>query len=260
MPVIPQKNDKAIDANRAHYVKLYAPTTSWSNIESLFNNLPRLVAYWPMNDIDENTRTADRSHLGRELGCTPCPTSKNNGLISYLDFVRASSHFLYRGSEPGLEIEDSLTIGGWLWFDTESTGNATGLLSKWLEAGNERSYVLYKTAGNAFTFSISTDGTAVTTVGDVAANYAISKWFFIVGRFAPSSQLALFVNGIWYTNVAAIPATIHSNQVMLNAGRYNESNYLDGRMCHSFLCSSAVPNVFIEALYAHTKALFMSKI
>jgi hypothetical protein len=71
MSVIPRKNDKAIDANRAHYVKLYAPTTSWGNIVSMNLGYPGLRGYWPMTSLDENESVYDLSGQGRTLTDNP---------------------------------------------------------------------------------------------------------------------------------------------------------------------------------------------
>lgn len=67
MPTTVKKNDKAIDAMRTQYVKLYAPTTSWGNIVSMNLGLPGLRGYWPMTSIDENEAVYDLSGQGRTL-------------------------------------------------------------------------------------------------------------------------------------------------------------------------------------------------
>jgi hypothetical protein len=181
------------------------------------------------------------------------------GLATYGDFVAAEEAYFTRADEAGTSITDAITLGCWCWFDAESTGAATGLISKWLEAGNLRSYVLYKNAANSFVFSISSNGTAVTTITDSVANYGAGEWFFVAGKLTQGDKLSLFVNGTWYTNVTTIPMGIYDSTEALDFGRYNHSNYLDGRMCHAFLCGYAVPDWFIEALYAHTKSMFISR-
>jgi hypothetical protein len=182
-----------------------------------------------------------------------------SGLATYADFCAAEKVYFTRADEPGTSIVDAITLGCWCWFDAESTDAETGLISKWLEAGNLRSYVLYKNADNDFVFSISNDGTNVTTIDDAAVNYTTSKWFFVVGRLDPNNSLDVFVNGLWYSNVTSIPNDIYDSTEAFEFGRYNRTNYLDGRMCQAFLCAYALSNTFIEALYAHSKAMFMSR-
>lgn len=186
------------------------------------------------------------------------PMIGTSGLIVYSDFNASVNNYYSRPDEPGLDFASALTLGCWVWFDTESTDTATGLMSKW-GASDEQSYMLYKTAGNVLTFDITEDGTTDVVIGDGAANYAISQWFYVVGRFTPSVEMALFVNGTWYLKDTSVPALIYDSTTAFELGRYGGANYLDGRMCHAFLCGYAVPDRFIEAMYAHSKAMFMSR-
>ncbi len=62
-----KKNDKAIDAERTEYVKLYAPTTSWGNVISMNLGYPALRGFWPMSSADENGHVYDVSGQGRTL-------------------------------------------------------------------------------------------------------------------------------------------------------------------------------------------------
>jgi hypothetical protein len=175
----------------------------------------------------------------------------------YKDFVRASSNYLSRADEAGLSITGNLTVGGWFYFDAESTGQETGLINKWYETGNERSYVLYKNSSDELVFSISTDGSAVVSINDGGFNYAESQWFYVVGRFTVSTELALFVNGMWYKTTIGIPASIFDCSEAFEIGRYNRSNYLDGKVSQAFICAYSVPDTFICAMFSHAKALYM---
>jgi hypothetical protein len=201
-----------------------------------------------------HTHVADTVTLSPMTG----PTIGTSGLIVYADFVAVAKNYYARPDEPGLDFEGPLTLGCWVWFDAPSTGAATGLMSKW-GVNDEQSYMLYKTAGNALTFAITNDGSTPFTIGDAVANYAVGQWFYVVGRFTPNIELALFVNGTWYLDVTDIPPNLYDSTTAFELGRYGGGNYLDGRMCHSFLCGYAVPDRFIEAMYAHSKAMFMSR-
>lgn len=175
----------------------------------------------------------------------------------YRDFVRASLQYLSRADEDALSIHNDLTCGCWVYFDAESTGVATGILGKWYAVGNEYSYVLYKTSDNILTFAVSTDGVNIVSVNDSGENYAESQWFYVVGRFTPSTELALFVNGSWYINTTDIPATIFNSSEDFEIGRYNRSNYLDGRVSQAFVSAYSIPDRFICSMFSHAKALYM---
>lgn len=67
MTAPPIRNDKAIDANRTEYVRLYAQSTAWGNIVSMNLGYPALRGYWPMNSADESDDVYDLSGQGRTL-------------------------------------------------------------------------------------------------------------------------------------------------------------------------------------------------
>jgi hypothetical protein len=178
---------------------------------------------------------------------------------SYKDFIRASSQYLSRADEDALSFHENLTVGCWVYFDAESTDVETGIISKWYETGNERSYVLYKDSNNIIHFKVSNTGADEYDITDYGISYKEEQWFYIVGRFAPSVELALFVNGIWFKQVDDVPADIYNSSENFEIGRYNRDNYLDGRVCQAFVCGYTVPDRFICSMYAHAKALFMNK-
>ncbi len=64
MPTLVKRNDKALDALKSEYVKLFAPTTSWGQIIDLFLGLPGLRAYYPMNIATEGDDVYDMAGPG----------------------------------------------------------------------------------------------------------------------------------------------------------------------------------------------------
>ena len=177
----------------------------------------------------------------------------------YHDFVRANSEYFGIADAAGLDITANLTLGCWVYFDAESTDVVTGIMSKWYETGNQRAFVIYKSAANKIVFSVSVDGSAVISVDDLGASYVVGQWFYVVGRYTPSEELALFVNGMWYQNITSIPASLMNSSEPFELGRYNRTNYLDGRMSQSFLCAYSVPSRFICSMFSHAKALYMNR-
>jgi hypothetical protein len=247
----------------AHFPMRKDASYAWARLISGIQLTPYLRAFYPCSSVDERGGVIDLSGQGRILMPGTAPNISSSGLIPYLDFVRASSMYLQRHTEPGLEITGGLTVWTWIRFDAPSTGAETYFLSKWYTVGNLRSYLLYKTAANAFTFDISTNGTAVKTIGDAAANYLVSKWWFLAGRFTPSTELALFVgqatNGAynWYRNAAAIPASIFVSTEALNIGRGNRTNYLDGQMSSFGLSAGALTDTQIWNMFSQTRPMLV---
>jgi len=184
----------------------------------------------------------------------------DHSLTTYMKFSRGLHCYLSRPDEIGLSITGDLTIGAWVWFDTGSRGFSTAIIGKWYESGDERSYVLYKDKSGIIKFSISETGiNNLNTVEDGGENYTIGGWHYIVGRYTPSKEMALFVDGNWYSNSVGIFSSIHDSTEPFEIARYNRDNYFDGRLCHIFVCAAAIDTEDIEAMYHHVKAMFQAK-
>lgn len=227
-----------------------------ANLLRGFMMLPKLRGLWPVASSDENDDLYDYSEQGRRLTNTNTVALDVTGLVSYADFIAANSEYFTRADEAGLDITGNLTWGGWFRFDAPSTGAITGLIGKYGAAG-QRAYMLLKTAANTLHAYVSVDGTATVNVQS-AVTYAASTWFFIVGRYTPSTELAIFINGTWDTNVVAIPAAIFNSNAALTVGSYSVpvANFLDGQGSLFFLCADALSNAIIEMLFRQSRPLF----
>jgi len=192
----------------------------------------------------------------------PCPSFGTSGLNTYADFTRSESHYLTRADEQGLSIEYDLTLGCWVYFDLQSIGRTTGIMGKWVSNGNQCSYALYKTDNDVFAFSVSNNGSNILSISDTGLNFKMSQWFYVVGRFTPSSEMSLFVNGIWYKyrSINGVPASIFNSSADFEIGIFNQANYLDGRISQAFICAYSVPDVFVCAMFSHTRALYMNRL
>lgn len=179
------------------------------------------------------------------------------GLVVYLEFSRGLHCYLSRADEEGLSMTDEFTMGGWVWFGYAGRPYDCAIIGKWYESTDDRGYVLYKDKSGNIVFSVSESGnSALTTIQDGGEHAKVSQWHYIVARYKPSTELALFVDGDWYSNVTDIPASIHDSAEAFEIGRSNRSNYFDGRMSHIFVSAVAIDDVDIEAMYHHTRAMY----
>lgn len=262
-------NPQLIEELAVDFPRRKEPGYAWGNAIAGILNTPKLRAFWPASSVDETGMVYDLSGQGRHLTQFNTPTPGGAGLYSYADFVRANSEYYQRITEPGLEIEDALTLWTWVKFDAASNALATGLISKyWTVAPANRSYILYKAAGatNAATFLISTDGvnSVAVTLNLTSPNpvYGNTEWYFFAGRFTPSTELMVAVGvgstGKWgtNTNVAAIPATINVSTEPLDIGRHTHSNYLDGKMSLWGIANYALPDITLWNMFQQTRPLF----
>jgi hypothetical protein len=178
--------------------------------------------------------------------------------------VAASTQYLEYADDLQFDIlgteayiaNPGLTLGGWFWCDAASMGVLAGFISKYLDVGNQRAYALYKTPANTTSMLMSTDG-----INNVQAVHptaiVVDTWNHIIGRFTPSAEIAIFLNGIISTNVAAIPASIFDSNASLQIGNIRDagSHYLDGRASQCFICAAALSDAQIGVLYQQTRAM-----
>lgn len=236
---------------------------NWDRVISLFQTIPGLVGFWPMSSVELSTGDAyDLSGQGRTLLYNGNPVYRlHNDLVPYLDFD-GTGDILTRADETDLDIlgtetiyaNPGLTIGGWFWSDSIATQMA--LTGKFLAAGDERSYLLQFVSGGA-NFGVSSLGTAATVVTVSSAALATGAWYFVVGRFTPSVELAVFVNGVKVINTFSIPASIFNSAAGFTIGGAAGSLLLlDGRASLCFLSANALPDSFIDRLFRTTKTAF----
>lgn len=132
-------------------------------------------------------------------------------------------------------------------------------MTKFLTSGNARSYRLYRNVSNQLVLGISDDGSAETTVSSTATAGA-TQWYFLVGRFKPSTEMAVWVNAVKATNTTSIPASIDDNASDFNLGIIDDGTgsggVLTGRASVCFLAASALPDDMIGALFQQSRALY----
>ena len=261
-----QYNAELITLLAGHFLRRDEPNVAWGSAGG-FLDTPGVRGYWRGSSVDNAMNQYDTSGQARTLtaaGLVGTPLPGLYGIAAYADFVRASAQYYGRATEAGLAITEALTMWTWIRFDAPSTGNNVYYFSKYYQVGapNQHGYLLYKTNANVLGFAISTDGINDVTAVAPAAAYAASVWYFIVGRFTPSTEVALAVGVAntgaftWYRNVAAIPATIWNSTESLNVGRGSRTNYLDGQMSKWGLAAYALPDVYCWNMFQQTRAMY----
>lgn len=251
-------NPEMIEGLGSHFPRTNSASFAWSNVVSDFLMLRHLRSFHPMTSVDENGDPYDLSGQGRVLTNTNAIAFASTSVMTYAALVAASTKYFTRGlDEAGYDILAGLTWGGWFYFNTAL--RTDGLASKWNATGvNQRSWVLYKTNLAAINVGISSGGTAGTSVilsSSVTA--AAAQWYFIVGRYNPSTELAVFVNGVKTTNLVGIPAALFNSTQPYELGVYRGTpDYLDGRLSLQFVCATVLEDCFINALFWHSCPLF----
>jgi len=233
----------------------------YRGIASLYLQLPGLVGYWPFSAADRSSgNITDQSGNGKILTEGGDSVLNVDGIIPYADvdgvgdrFERADeSDFDISGTETHIAPAiQGLTMGGWVYFSNTASA-AEYFMAKHNSAGN-RSYYLRRSSTGFLQFIVSTNGT--TEVSVVTTNTAlVGTWFYFVGRFEPSTELAIFENSNKTTNTSSVPADIfNSNASFVIAAREAGANAMTGRVSNCFLCAAYLSDAIIKNIFQLTK-------
>ena len=87
-----------------------------------------------------------------------------------------------------------------------------------------------------------------------------NTWYFVCGRYKPSTSVTVTVNETHRSLTSGIPASINDVTAYLTlgariaAGGFNL--YYTGRMSMVFLCASYLGDEVVQMLYSQTRAMF----
>jgi len=246
---------EAIEIGRLYPPLKQIADTLTSSQKDLFVRLPGLLAYWPCG-IRSATATLIE-HTGNSLHLTQVGTNETGyDGNSYTHLGNGTNYFYSTHPQfavDGLEtfIEPSirgLTLGGWFLTDGSGITN-TGMLGRDNLSPN-RGYSLYWTPTATPSFLMSSTGANVLVATGPATS--LGPWHFIVGRFTPSTEVAIFVDGVKVENTTAIPASINISTAQFELGRYLTDNNrtFHGRARDVFICQAALSDALIRLLQA----------
>lgn len=207
------------------------------------------------------THILDVSGAGRHLAISGALVNQE-GLAPIASFDGIND-YLYSASEPGRwdvtgaesfinAASRGLTLGGWFYLN--AAGQNYALMTKGEGGDATTSYWLDISFGLP-RFLVSG---GIRLEGPSGVQVAASVWTWIVGRFTPSTEVALFVNQTKYVDTVGVPAALLDTAADFEIGSYNggSGNFLAGKASLCFLCGSALGDGVVQALYQHTRVLF----
>lgn len=242
--------ESAFEVGRLYLqVKRIADTLTASQ-KDVFIQLPGLLAYYPMGIRFLTGAVAEHGGSGIQLLQTGvCPVGYDGNAFTHLgdgtNYLSASGVMGVTGLETWMSSSlRGLTAGGWFMFDS-LPGTSGGLLSKDDVAPDRGYYLAFGSAG-VVTFSISGTGAAQVFAASGAVN--LGAWHFVVGRFDPSIEVAVFVDGDKVTNTTAVPAQCNVSTGNFEVGRFAQNDALI-QHCKArdvFICAGALSDALIE--------------
>lgn len=227
-----------------------------------FLGLPGLRGYWPMSAFDSSGNAIDQSGNARTLTYNGNPTynyTTQGG--PYCDYD-GTGDYHSRADEAGLKItgtetyvataQRGLTLGGWFWFD--STAGQPTLLGKHDNASATGSaYLLYMISGAA-NLVVYNSSSIYEVVGSAIST---GQWYFVAGRYTPSSELAIWVNETKTTDTSPTPpASLNDVAAAFQIGGRAGGSLIDGRAGMCFACAMILTDTAIDNIYQNTKAFY----
>lgn len=244
--------ESAFEVGRLYQpIKAIADTLVASQ-KDVFVILPGLAGYYPMGIRNQSGHEVEHSGTGVNLiQQGTCPTAYDGNSFVHLgsgtNYLFGSSLYGITGLEtwitPSLR---GLTVGGWFMADsTPAVGG--GLISKDVVTPNRGYALAWFTANDPF-FLTSGNGTAIQVVSAPAQSLGV--WHFIVGRFIPSTEIAVFVDGDKTVNITAIPVSLNVSTQAFEVGRYFNDNtrVFHGKARDVFVCAAALSDALIEQI------------
>lgn len=236
-----------------------------SDFYSIFRGAPGLRGLWYPGSLDQAGAIYDGGGQGRTLTYNGNPTLNylTNG-VPYMDYD-GTGDFHSRPDEAGLDITGlettiatalrGLTAGGWFWIDAYDATNAEGLMSK--RGGSGTSWDIYDINGTVV-FNVSLLGAILVSVGSAAGAFGLGAWKFVACRFTPSTEIAMWINGVKTANATGIPASIFNTNAAFEIARtaLDSSICLDGRCALAFLAASIWSDALIQHCFVRTRNFF----
>lgn len=232
--------------------------TTWAAIGdvgayiALMQSIIGLTAFWPINSFDQSANVYDLSGQGRTLTYNAGSLSVINNRLTTMTFNGTTAYWS-RADEAGLDFGASLTFG--FWYKFSATGTQV-IMSKFAALG-QRSFELQYVTGTGFRMIVTGDGSTNVIVTSSDPAPGTTNWYHFVGRFQPSTEIAIFVNGVKTANTTSIPAAIFNSTSALNFGRRADATfYASGDLTMAFMSRSNLNDAYINALYEEGLPLF----
>ena len=248
---------------RVGYLETNAETLPPPSVAAPFLALPGLRGLWTMGAFDGDGNAHDLSGHGHVLTYNGNPTYGYAGFVPYIDFDGVGD-YLNRADDADFDIAGTesyvapgaqgVTLGGWFYIHTmPGARQYLRLMSKGASTGNVRSYALYVDVGRVV-FLVSQDGASFSL-----AQIAITAgaWYWVVGRYIPGTEIAVFCNSQVNRRVTSIPAALYNSAVGFSiGGQADGTNLIQARASMCWLSAMALGNEQIGRPFTLTRGFY----
>lgn len=209
-------------------------------------NESNLVAYYKFNDglaaSDNSTPAVDiltdysGNDFAGDLSGFALTGSTSNWIISEVPLADQSvvsaldgpgNALAFDGSDEyvsipdndALDITGALTLEAWISVTSSPSNDNEGIVSKFLSAGDERSYSLDITTSDNLEFTLSANGSNEAALTSTSTITTADGWTYVAAVFDPSNSMSLYIDGILDTELTSgVPAAINASAADLWIG------------------------------------------
>ena len=256
-----------VDQLSTWFQRRYEAQFAWSRLCSIYQALPGLRGFWPMSAVAYTNpigldQSGNANHLtnqnSSDFGYTGLvPHVSFDGINQYLSKADggAANWADITGTEAYIEAADrGLTIYTWAYF-TNAAGAQERIVEKNDAAGG--AYGVLRLAAGNIRFRVDGGGGFINV--DSVATPTAGSWYFLAGRYIPSTSLDIFVNSLVpdNTNLVGIPAAIQDVTAPFTVGASGvPGTYMTGKQSAVALCAVQHTDVLIGSVFSQTQAMF----
>ena len=246
-------SNESVEIGRLYLQLKRIADTLQSSQDKIFLELPGMVAWWPGGPGDGLGAAMD---MASNMDLTPIgsPTFGYDG-HPYMLTDRTGVDYFFGSPFPacvGTEVWvdptiRGLTVGCWMYPEGAIGASNVGVISR-SGGGSDRGYaILAKDSGLSFLIASAPAVFLSSPISDAAS---VGEWHFVVGRFTPSTEVAIFLDGSKKTETTSIPAAINASTQAFEVGRqFNDNNrIISARIRDIFVCQAALSDELIEEI------------
>lgn len=212
-------------------------TSSWAVLETPKTPLTRadLIGISSQDYVESFTPTET---AGFALRTTP--------KANCADFERSSSDTMHVADNASLSITGNITLSAWVKF--ESVAAFQAIIAKYGTAGN-RSYWLGLDSGSRIDFTLSNDGTAITTrEATTFGALSTGTWYHVTGRYNGSNMYCT-VNNTTDSTAYASGIFDGAEGFYLGTQQAGVGNPFDGVMRNAAVWGASLSDASVDRLY-----------
>lgn len=244
-------NNELIRLLGSKFVKSGNPFFSWARAASAFMYLPGLRGLWLHAAADSSRNLRDSSGVGLTFTASGSPSvGQSENLVAFTSYASGSSQYHYFTHSADVNHTGGITVGGWFRFDAVVAQQ--GCISKYPRWG-----LFLDNPTSEFIFGISDAGAGFTDTVTHNSGPVADTWYFVVGRYVPSTSIDVYADTVKVSNTTSIPAAMQSAETnQMRIGNLTGTDYLNGDASLTFFCTVALDDFIIKAMYENTRHLF----